>query len=60
MFQFSLSKPGMVVNVHLQKIKQNVHGMKNKIYYFKEVAPKLGHNVVLDIRNNIWQGFTDP
>lgn len=60
MFQFSLSKPGMVVNVHLQKIKQNVLRMKNKIDYFKEVAPKLGHNVVLDIRYNIWQGFTDP
>lgn len=33
--------------------------MKNKIEYFKEVALKLGHNVVLDIKNNLLQAFTN-
>lgn len=34
--------------------------MKKKIYYFKEVALKLGCNVVLDIRNNLLPDFTNP
>lgn len=33
--------------------------MKNKMDYFKGVALKLGHNVVLDIKNNLLQAFTN-
>lgn len=46
-------------NRTLAKNKTKCTRMKNKIEYFKEVALKLGHNVVLDIKNNLLHGFTN-